>query len=224
MTFPATPSVRERNRFAVRDAILDAAERLLDRGEAADFSMRELAVEAGKGFVTPFNHFGSKGAIMQALSGRVIDRMEARFRAEVPAGDAIDRTLAMGRTAAACLLERPVVYKAVVGSLGTAGPTSGGVRPRSRALWELALGDLAGISEDLRGRARAILADQIAFTFRGCLSFWIAGEIADEGLSAAVETATATALLGFAAPGRRERVLAAMTLDATLGAPVGSPE
>lgn len=77
-------------------------------------------LEAGKGFVTPFNRFGSKGAIMHALSGRVIDRMEARFRAEAPAGDAIDRTLAMGRTAAACLLERPVVYKAVVGTLGTA--------------------------------------------------------------------------------------------------------
>lgn len=223
MTLSTPPSLRERNRLAVRDAILDAAERLLDRGDAAEFSMRELAVEAGKGFVTPFNHFGSKGAIMHALSGRVIDRMEARFRAEAPAGDAIDRTLAMGRTAAACLVERPVVYKAVVGSLGMAGPTPGEVRPRSRALWELALGDLAGISGDLRGRARAILADQIAFTFRGCLSFWIAGEIADEGLPSAVETATATALLGFAAPRRRERVLAAMTLDATPGDPASCP-
>lgn len=128
-------------------------------------------MEAGKGFVTPFNHFGSKGAIMQALSGRVIDRMVARFQEEAPAGDAIDRTLAMSRTAAACLLERLVVYKAVVGSLDTAGRTPGEVRPRSRALWELALGDFAGISEDLRGQARAILADQVAFTFRGCLSF-----------------------------------------------------
>ena len=210
MTVPAPSSLRERNRLAVRDAILDAAERLLERGEAAEFSMRELAVEAGKGFVTPFNHFGSKGAIMQALSGRVIDRMEARFREEGPEGDAIERTLAMGRIAPACLLERPAGYKAVVGSLGTAGPTPGEVRPRSRALWELALGDLAGISRDLHGPARAILADQVAFTFRGCLSFWIAGEIADEGLPSTVEMATATALLGFAAPSRRERVLAAM--------------
>jgi AcrR family transcriptional regulator len=145
MTLPASPSIRERNRLAVRDTILDAAERLLDRGEAAEFSMRELAVEAGKGFVTPFNRFGSKGATMHALSGQVIDRMETRFRAEKPAGDAIDRTLAMGRTAAACLLERPVVYKAVVGSLGTAGPAPSEVRPRSRALWKLALGDMAGI-------------------------------------------------------------------------------
>jgi AcrR family transcriptional regulator len=210
MTLPAPPSLRERNRLAARDAILDAAERLLERGEAAEFSMRELAVEAGKGFVTPFNHFGSKGAIMQALSGRVIDRMEARFREEAPGGDALERTLAMGRIAAACLLERPAVYKAVVGSLGTVGPMPSEVRPRSRALWELALGDLEGISADLHGRARAILADQVAFAFRGCVSFWIAGDVADDRLCATVETVTATALLGFAAPSRRERVLTAM--------------
>lgn len=98
------------------------------------------------------------------------------------------------------------------------------MRLRSRALWELALGDLTVISEDLREQARAILADRVAFTFRGCLSFWIAGENADEGLSSAVETATATALLGFAALGRRERILAAMTLDRTPGDPASSPE
>ncbi|KQT55061.1 hypothetical protein ASG52_25180 [Methylobacterium sp. Leaf456] len=166
----------------------------------------------------------SKGTITQALSGWVIDRMEARFRAEAPADDAIYRTLEIRWTATACLLDHPVVFKAVVGSLGTAGPKPRVVRLRSRALWELALGDLAGISEDLRGRARAILTDQIAITFSGCLSFWIAGEIADEGLSSAVGTATATALLGFTAPRHRERVLAAMTLDATPGGPAGGPE
>lgn len=160
---------------------------------------------------------------MQALSGGVIDRMEARFPPEAPAGDAIYRTLAIRRTATACLLDRPVVFKAVVGSVGTASPTPGEVRPRLRALWELALGDLAGISEELRGRARAILSDQIVSMFRGCTLFWIAGEIADDGLSSAVEAATATALLGFAAPHRREHVLAAMTLDATPCDPTGRP-
>jgi len=36
MTLSTPPSLRERNRLAVRDAILDAAERLLDRGDAAE--------------------------------------------------------------------------------------------------------------------------------------------------------------------------------------------
>ena len=47
--------------------MLDAAERLLRDGNA-EFSMRDLAAEAGVSFATPFNQFGSKPAIMQALS------------------------------------------------------------------------------------------------------------------------------------------------------------
>ena len=134
MLDPTSPSVRARNRHAAREAILDAAERLLGREASAEFSMRELAAEAGKGFATPFNHFGTKGAIMQALSGRVIDRMEAWFRVEAPAGDAVERTLGKGRIAVACLLERPAVYKVVVGSLSVPNPAPSEVRPHSRSL------------------------------------------------------------------------------------------
>jgi AcrR family transcriptional regulator len=118
----APKSVRERNRQLARDIVPDAAERLLQKSETADFTMRALAAEAGVGFATPFNHFGSKNAIMQALSSRLIERMARRFRHEAPGGDAIDRVLAMGRVSVALLLEKPDVHKAVVGSLGVATP------------------------------------------------------------------------------------------------------
>ncbi|MGI4956453.1 MAG: TetR/AcrR family transcriptional regulator [Janthinobacterium lividum] len=62
----------------LRQRVIDAAERLLRQGKA-DFAMRDLAAEAGVSFATPFNQFGSKAAIMQALSHRRIDTMEARF-------------------------------------------------------------------------------------------------------------------------------------------------
>ena len=64
----------------VRQRVLDAAERLLRVGRAS-FSMRDLATEAGVSFVTPFNQFGGKAAIMHALSARRIDAMIARFEA-----------------------------------------------------------------------------------------------------------------------------------------------
>src|ERR1700749_1671537 len=115
--------LRERNRQLARDLVLDAAERLLQKGETADFSMRALAAEAGVGFATPFNHFGSKNAIMQALSSRLIDRMATRFHDEARDGDAIDRVLEMGRISVALLLEKSIVHKAVVGSLGVANST-----------------------------------------------------------------------------------------------------
>jgi AcrR family transcriptional regulator len=197
------PPLREQNRLQAREVVLDAAERLLGRSENSDFSMRELAAEAGVGFATPFNHFGSKNAIMQALSTRLIERMAERFRAAAPAGDAIDRVLAMGQVAIAQTLERPVIAKAVVGSLGVLSPVPSNVRPQSQRLWSLALDDHAGIAGDMSGLARVVLPEQLAYSFRGCLSFWIAGEIGDERLAATFETGACTILLGFAGAARR---------------------
>lgn len=207
MTDHPTPSLRERNRQLARDVVLDAAERLLRTGGSADFSMRALAAEAGVGFATPFNHFGSKTAIMQALSARVIDRMAERFREEAPAGDAVERVRAMTRIAATLLLEQPAVYKAVVGSLGAAATTPSAVMPRSQALWALALADMDGLDCPLPD-ARTTLARYLAFGFRGCLSFWIAGDISDDALVETVQANATACLLGFVDPARRRGLLA----------------
>jgi AcrR family transcriptional regulator len=212
MAKPAQPSLRDRNSQIARNVVLDAAERLLRDGKTADFSMRALAAEAGVGFATPFNHFGNKNAIMQALSTRLIERMAARFRDELPSGDALDRVLAMSRIAVGLLLEQPDVYKVVVGSLGVVSPVPSSVKPRSEGLWSLALDDFAGIAAELNAIAKTILPEQLAFAFRGSLSFWIAGEVEDSDLESTVETGASTILLGFAAPNRRSYLLARLGL------------
>lgn len=201
-------SLRERNRHQARDAVLDAAMRLLRSDPGADFSMRTLAAEAGVSFATPFNHFGSKNAIMQALSTRLIAQMAASFEKAAPGGDAIDRVTAMGHIAVALLLKQPDVYKAVVGSLGVVGPAPTEVMGQSCALWRLALGDLDGIAEDVAEVARLGLAEQLAFGFRGCLSFWIAGEVGNHALDHIVAANLSTTLLGFAKPDRRADLVA----------------
>lgn len=202
--------LRERNRQLARELVLDAAERLLQASPSAEFSMRALATEAGVGFATPFNHFGSKNAIMQALSSRVIERMETCFREQRPRGDAVDRVLAMGRISIGVLLEKPDVSKAVVGSLGVASPIPSAVRLQSEALWSLALGDLSALVSDIPVPLRAILPQQLAFTFRGCVSFWIADELTDEMLGKAFQTGALTLLLGFCEPERRAKMTAQM--------------
>jgi AcrR family transcriptional regulator len=212
MMADTTPQpLRERNRQLAREVVLDAAERLLQASPNAEFSMRALAAEAGVGFATPFNHFGSKNAIMQALSSRVIERMAASFQEEHPQGDAVDRVLAMGRISVSALLEKPEVSKAVVGSLGVVSPSPSAVRPQSEALWSQALGDLSGLEPGTRALARAVLPQQLAFTFRGCLSFWIAGELTDEMLERAFRAGASTVLLGFADPVRRAGIVAQMS-------------
>lgn len=176
----------------VRQRVLDAAERLLRCGKA-EFSMRDLASEAGVSFATPFNQFGSKAAIMHALSGRRIDTMAARFTQAQQPADAIARVRLAVETAVAVMLEEPDVNRAVMGWIGAAGPAQSDALARSTALWALALnaGDDTAIA--------APLPQQLAIAFRGVLSFWTAGELPDEALgptSLAIASTLTFALAG----------------------------
>jgi len=180
----------------VRQRVLDAAERLLRQGKA-EFSMRDLAAKAEVSFATPFNHFGSKAGVMHALSARRIDEMEARLRSAKPHSDAQERVLLATKLAATVMLEEPLVSRAVMGWLGTPGPTPGGVLARSATLWALALGEGEGLIAARREEALATLPEQLAFGFRGVLSFWTAGELPDAELAARAKIVAANLLRGY---------------------------
>jgi AcrR family transcriptional regulator len=192
---PPPPSSRTRGE-PVRNRVIDAAERLL-REDKAEFSMRDLAAEAGVSFATPFNQFGSKAAIMHALSARRIDTMTQRFAAASPLPDAGGRVLLAVSMAVEVMLEEPKVNRSVMEWLGTAGPAPGAVLAHSTALWTLALGTGEGLIARRRKHALSCLPTQLAFGFRGVLSFWTAGELPDEALSATAREMARTLLLGF---------------------------
>lgn len=166
----------------VRNRVIDAAERLLREGKA-EFSMRDLANEAGVSFATPFNQFGSKAAIMHALSARRIATATQRFTDKPLFEGAADRVLLAVATVVELMLEEPCVNRAVMGWIGTAGPTAGDVLTQSTALWASALGDGSGLIADRQKQAVRDLPRQLAFGFRGVLSFWTAGELPDEELA-----------------------------------------
>ncbi len=187
-TSPATETTRAR--------VLAAAERLLAM-DSAEFSMRALAATAELSFATPFNLFGSKAAIMQALSTDRIDRMTARFAQIAPVGDVVTRVLGAMDIAAEVMLEAPAVNRAVMGALGAPTREPGDISANSRALWSIALGDGEGLEPSMAALARAILPEQLALAFRGVLSFWTAGEIPDSLLSKHARIAATTLLLGF---------------------------
>ncbi len=88
-----------------RERVLDAAERLLAHGGAA-FSMRELAEEARLSFATPFNQFGSKAAIMLALSGRRISLMHERLAEASLPNNAVTRVLLAVGVASSVMCKR----------------------------------------------------------------------------------------------------------------------
>ena len=183
----------------LRQRVIDAAERLLRNGKA-DFSMRNLAAEAGVSFATPFNQFGSKAAIMHALSERRIDTMMVRFGAAVQPSDAAARVMLAIDMAVAVMLDEPDVNRAVMSWIGTAGPSPGRAWTRSMALWALALGAGEGIAENRRMQALDCLPRQLALAFRGALSFWTAGELPDDVLETEARAVARTLLLGFDEP------------------------
>lgn len=186
----------------MRQRVIEAAERLLRQGKA-EFSMRDLAAEAGVSFATPFNQFGSKAAIMHAISARRVELMDTRFRAAVPPGDAVDRVLVAAAAAASVMLEEPVVNRSVMGWLGTAGPATGTALVRSEAFWSLAIAAGDGLAPAGRGQALRTLPRQLAFGFRGVLSFWTAGEIADGELAASARDVALAILLGVVSAQRK---------------------
>jgi AcrR family transcriptional regulator len=192
----------------VRQRVLDAAERLLRDGRAT-YSMRDLATEAGVSFVTPFNHFGGKAAIMHALSALRIDAMIERFKAAPAPRDLMARVCLAVELAVTVMLEQPEVNRAVLSWIGMAGPSPGQVLAHSTALWALATQAEEVPSSGDRSRDVAELSVQLALGFRGVLSFWTAGEIADEELAPAAQAIAATLVAGFRdrrhGAGRREQ-------------------
>jgi AcrR family transcriptional regulator len=185
-----------------RERVLDAAERLLAQSGAA-FSMRELADEAEVSFATPFNQFGSKAAIMLALSGRRISLMHERLAGASLPENAVARVLVAVGIAASVMLAAPDVNRAVMGAISAPSVAPGDVSSRSRAFWAAALGGGTGLASHTRILALATLPDQLAVAFRGVLSFWTAGELGDETLARRARAAAAAILLGFA--GRNDR-------------------
>jgi hypothetical protein len=130
-------------------------------------------------FATPFNLFGSKGAIMLALSTRRIALMHERLARASPPPTAVARVLAAVDIAAGVMLDAPAVNRAVMGAIGAPCDTPGDVLSRSGALWAEALGTGIGLAASTRSLALNVLPDQLAVGFRGVLSFWTAGELAD---------------------------------------------
>lgn len=181
---------------AVRLRVIDAAERLLREGKA-DFSMRDLAAAAEVSFATPFNQFGSKGAIMHALSERRIETMTIRFAQAPRSADAMSRVLLAVDTAVAVMLAEPDVNRAVMGWIGTPGGAPGQAWARSTAFWAAALGAGEGLADPDRAQALDCLPRQLALAFRGALSFWTAGELSDAALGPDARAIATTLLRRF---------------------------
>jgi AcrR family transcriptional regulator len=183
-------------KVSTKARVLAAAERLLRTGNA-EFSMRDLAAEAGLSFATPFNQFGGKVAIMRALSANRIAMMRARLAATSLPTKTSHRVLSAVKIAVEVMLGEPEINKAVMAVLGAPSNPPGNASIQSAELWAASIGKGEGLDPSMISTALKVLPEQLAFGFRGVLSFWTAGELADADLLERAQAAAAVVLLGF---------------------------
>ena len=73
-----TATARPYHHGSLRPALLEAAERALDRGGVQALSLRELAREIGVSHAAPRRHFAGKQALLDALAEDGYERLGQR--------------------------------------------------------------------------------------------------------------------------------------------------
>jgi len=74
------PPARRTRGVETRIKLMDAVERLLDRGPWSDTTVRHIATEAGVAEATFYRHFRSRSELLKACSGRVMEQFEERLK------------------------------------------------------------------------------------------------------------------------------------------------
>jgi AcrR family transcriptional regulator len=77
-----------------RQALLDAAEQLLDEGGQAAVTLREVGRRAGVSHNAPYKHFASKEALLSGVAARELRRHHANLRAALDREPSPERALA----------------------------------------------------------------------------------------------------------------------------------
>src|SRR5918995_170813 len=74
------PKRAVRDSIAIKDAILDATDRLLARYGYRKMTVEDIAVEAGIGKGTIYLHFSSKEEVVLSHIDRIVERLKERLR------------------------------------------------------------------------------------------------------------------------------------------------
>jgi AcrR family transcriptional regulator len=96
----------------LRRALLDAALQLVVERGRPDFTLREVARQAGVSHNAPYNHFADKAELVVALTVEGFQKLEVALRSayEQCAGTPFERTLAISGAYLRFALDHPAVY------------------------------------------------------------------------------------------------------------------
>jgi AcrR family transcriptional regulator len=201
--------LREKRKIERRERILAAAQELIRATGSVGLSMRALAERAEVSLATPYNLFGSKGAMLHELRISVLKRLQLEMN-KLRSRDPLDDLLRIAELGATTFASDPKFYRALMGALmaSSAGvneeeaTTTGSVR-----LWQRPV--QAAIDAGLlRADADAeFVARDLVMSFLGVLSLWIRGVLDGEGMRTHILYAYTLTLLGLATDPSRPKLL-----------------
>jgi AcrR family transcriptional regulator len=96
----------------LRRALIDAAQRVLEREGPSALSLRAVAREAGVSPAAPYHHFEDKGALLLAVAKEGFDRLkDALSEAKAGAEDPRDQLAAIGVAYVQFAVSNPALYR-----------------------------------------------------------------------------------------------------------------
>ena len=132
---------------SLREALLEAAERILEREGIQGLTLRAAAREAGVSHAAPKNHFGDLSGLLSELAAVGFERFAAMMQANVREGDPPERRLdAIGRGYVAFARAYPGLFLLMFRS-ERLDPT----RPALRAAMDASARVLSGTVGERRG-------------------------------------------------------------------------
>lgn len=202
-----TVGAREQNKQARRERILACAVDLIARGGAEALTMREIARAAGLSEMTPYNLFGSKAGIIEAIFEGRIDEVVGRSFEE-PGADPLDRLFASAHVLADTWTEKSGVFRELVRAARESGAELAKFSELPIFLLQAALKELVTdglITEEV---SVEYLARHIFVANQGAYDRWSSGSIDDTALRRTLTNGLAISLLGVASEASRGRILA----------------
>ncbi len=107
---------------SLREALLDAAMRIVDLSGADAISMRALARALGVSSAAPFRHFADKQVLLDALAAKAGEELELRLdRASEDCDDALTQFRAMTVAYVRYAAEHPTLYRLIHARSAPAG-------------------------------------------------------------------------------------------------------
>ena len=169
-----------------RQIIVDAAENLIRRTGAVDFTMAALAKAAGVSLATPYNLFDAKAAILYALLNRSMDGIDDVGRIANAEADPFVRVMRSAEAVAQFFTADSKFYRVLYRFLlGVDDPVH---RPafmeRANHYWACAIAGLDEAGLLLAEVTPDQLALELLTSFVGATDLWVHGELSDEAFVA----------------------------------------